>query len=116
MQRLCWLLTMVFVLATATLLYLFVIRGETLPASDGRKAVLLAPGERDTVLAEMRAFLERIDFEKAFGGGRRRFIHSRLHLALQEPGTGILDQFVHAFSLAAQEGLERAIVHPNSFK
>lgn len=57
MQRLCWLLTMVFVLATATLLYLFVIRGETLPASDGRKAVLLAPGERDLVLAEMRAFL-----------------------------------------------------------
>jgi cytochrome c556 len=37
--------------------YLFVLRGATLPASDGRTAVVLEPGERDLVLAEMRDFL-----------------------------------------------------------
>lgn len=57
MNRLCCLLTLVFVLATAALIYLFVIRGETVPASDGRTAVLMTPGERDLVLSEMRDFL-----------------------------------------------------------
>jgi hypothetical protein len=47
----------VLALAVAALLYVFVIRGATVPASDGRTAVLLAPGERDLVLAEMRDFL-----------------------------------------------------------
>ncbi len=57
MQRLCWLLTLTFAVATAALVYLFVIRGATVPATDGRTAILLAPGERDLVLAEMRGFL-----------------------------------------------------------
>jgi len=57
MQRLCWLLTLVFAAATLALVYLFVIRGATLPASDGRIAIQLAPGERDLVLGEMRDFL-----------------------------------------------------------
>ena len=34
------------------------VRGRTAPASDGRTAVLLAPADRDFVLAEMRALLE----------------------------------------------------------
>ncbi|MGB5453825.1 MAG: hypothetical protein WBN02_08945 [Sedimenticolaceae bacterium] len=57
MRRLCWLLTLIFAAATVGLVYVFVIRGETQPASDGRVAILLAPGERDLVLSEMRAFL-----------------------------------------------------------
>jgi hypothetical protein len=57
MNRLCCLLTLVFVLATAALVYLFVVRGDTVPASDGRMAVLMTPGERDLVLSEMRDFL-----------------------------------------------------------
>lgn len=57
MKRFCCLLALLFVLVTSVLVYLFVIRGETLPASDGRTAILLAPGERDLVLAEMRGFL-----------------------------------------------------------
>lgn len=57
MTRLCWVLTLLFAAATAVLVYLFVIRGQTVPASDGRTAILLAPGERDLVLAEMRGFL-----------------------------------------------------------
>ncbi len=57
-MRLCWTLTALFALALATSLYLFLVRGSVAPASDGRTAVLLEPGERDLVLAEMRAFLQ----------------------------------------------------------
>jgi len=60
MHRLCWILTLVFAASTALLVYLFVVRGTTVPASDGRQAILLAPGERDLVLAEMRAFLQAV--------------------------------------------------------
>jgi hypothetical protein len=56
-MRLCWTLTLLLAVALATAAYLFVIRGSVAPASDGRTAILLAPGERDLVLAEMRAFL-----------------------------------------------------------
>ena len=57
MRRLCWVLVLVFASATLALVYLFVIRGATVPASDGRLAILMTPGERDMVLGEMRAFL-----------------------------------------------------------
>jgi hypothetical protein len=60
MQRLCWLLAVIFAAMTLLLVYLFVVRGTTLPASDGRTAVLLAPGERDLVLREMRDFLTTV--------------------------------------------------------
>jgi hypothetical protein len=56
----CWLLTLVFALISAGLIYTFMIRGETVPASDGRTAILLAPGERDLILSEMRGFLGAI--------------------------------------------------------
>lgn len=57
MKRSCCVLALLFLAATAVLVYVFVVRGETTPASDGRTAILLAPGERDLVLAEMRGFL-----------------------------------------------------------
>ncbi|MGA7983050.1 MAG: hypothetical protein WCA32_22845 [Chromatiaceae bacterium] len=57
-MRLCWSLAALSILALGITLYLFVIRGSVVPASDGRTAILLAPGERDLVLAEMRAFLQ----------------------------------------------------------
>ena len=57
MKRLCCLSAVVLAAATLALVYLFVIRGQTLPAGDGRTAILLAPGERDMVLGEMRDFL-----------------------------------------------------------
>lgn len=60
MNRLCWLLTVIFAAATLALVYVFVVRGATVPASDGRTAILLAPGERDLVLAEMRTFLASV--------------------------------------------------------
>lgn len=57
MQRLGWVLAAVFAGTTALLVYLFVVRGSVLPASDGRMAIQLSPGERDLVLGEMRGFL-----------------------------------------------------------
>lgn len=60
MCKLCWLLTLVFALLSAGLVYTFLIRGDTVPASDGRTAILLAPGERDLVLTEMRGFLSAV--------------------------------------------------------
>lgn len=58
--RLGWTLALVFAVATSALLYLFVVRGSTLPASDGRQAIQLSAGERDLVLGEMRAFLAAV--------------------------------------------------------
>ncbi len=57
MRRLCWPLALLFALATLVLAYTFLIQGSSLPARDGRQAILLSPGERDLVLAEMRGFL-----------------------------------------------------------
>ena len=102
-RRLCWLLTLVFAAATAALVYLFVIRGATLPASDGRTAILLAPGERDLVLGEMRMFL----------------------VALQEITQAVVDQDAAAAAAAArrvgaaaQQGVPASLVGklPIAFK
>jgi type II secretory pathway component PulM len=60
MTRLCWPLAGLLALVVLAMLYLFVVRGQTAPASDGRTAILLAPAERDLVLAEMRGFLEAV--------------------------------------------------------
>lgn len=60
MRKACCIFALVFALAAGLLGYLFLWQGEVVPASDGRTAILLAPGERDLVLAEMRAFLEAV--------------------------------------------------------
>ncbi|MBU0500593.1 MAG: hypothetical protein KJ558_13975 [Gammaproteobacteria bacterium] len=51
---------MLFLIATLTLSYTFLIQGKTGPSSDGRTAIILTPGERDLVLTEMRAFLTAV--------------------------------------------------------
>ncbi len=56
-MRLCWTLSAFLAAALVVGVYLFGVRGSVAPASDGRTAILLEPGERDLVLAEMRAFL-----------------------------------------------------------
>lgn len=60
MCRFCWILVVVLLLATGTLVGKFIIQGETLPATDGRTAIIVEPGERDLVLTEMRAFLASV--------------------------------------------------------
>ncbi len=81
MRRLCCLSAAVLAVATLVMVYLFVIRGSTQPSSDGRTAILLNPGERDLVLAEMRAFLG----------------------AVQGISRAIVDQDVQAAAAAARE-------------
>ena len=60
MCKLCWSVAGVLLLALLAVGYKFIIAGSTLPASDGREALLLEPGERDLVLAEMRQFLASV--------------------------------------------------------
>ncbi len=57
MYKLGWLVSFVLFLALGAMSYIFLIKGETVPASDGREAIVLPEGERDLVLGEMRAFL-----------------------------------------------------------
>jgi hypothetical protein len=57
-MRLCWTLTTLLAVALIATLYLFLVRGAVAPGSDGRTSILLAPAERNLVLAEMRAFLQ----------------------------------------------------------
>jgi len=58
MCRFCWFLSIVLAIATAGLAWKFILSGETVAASDGRTGIVLEAGERNLVLAEMRAFLE----------------------------------------------------------
>jgi mono/diheme cytochrome c family protein len=60
MKKLCWIFTLLFAASTFLLGYKFLWRGEVVPASDGRSAIVLAEGERDLVLGEMRAFLQAV--------------------------------------------------------
>ena len=60
MCKFCWVITLVLLLAVSAMTYKLILSGSVAPSSDGRQALLLEPGERDLVLAEMRAFLEAI--------------------------------------------------------
>lgn len=60
MCRLCWILVLVLVVISGGMAWKFLVQGETVTATDGRQALLLAPGERDVVLGEMRAFLASV--------------------------------------------------------
>ena len=60
MCRICWFMVLILAVSVSALVYLFVVRGVTVPASDGRTAILLAPAERDLVLTEMRGFLAAV--------------------------------------------------------
>jgi hypothetical protein len=73
MCKLCWTITLVLLLAVSAMIYKFILSGSVAPSrykfilsgsvapsSDGRQALLLEPGERDLVLAEMRGFLESV--------------------------------------------------------
>ncbi len=60
MCKVCWIFVLILALVAGGLGYTFLIKGDTVAASDGRRALLLEPGERDLVLAEMRQFLEAV--------------------------------------------------------
>jgi len=60
MKKICWLLTLIFGISTAGLIYQFIIKGSTVQTQDHRTAILLSEGERNLVLEEMRHFLETV--------------------------------------------------------
>lgn len=60
MCKICWGILVVVSLMAGAMAYKFIITGETIEASDGRKSLLLEPGERDLVLTEMRMFLASV--------------------------------------------------------
>lgn len=47
-------------LATVIVAVVLFIRGQTTPSADGRRAIQLAPAERDLVLGEMRTMLSSV--------------------------------------------------------
>jgi len=57
MCKLCWTLVAVLTIGVSALAYKFIIAGSTEPGESGRTAILMDAGEREFVLAEMRAFL-----------------------------------------------------------
>ncbi|MCR9138247.1 MAG: hypothetical protein NXI27_19770 [Alphaproteobacteria bacterium] len=61
MYRLGWLLSGVLAVVIAAMTYFLVLPGGTKKAEDGRAIIVLAPSERDFVLAEMRGFLETLE-------------------------------------------------------
>lgn len=60
MCRICWGLVVVLLVLAGGMAYLFVYQGSVRPAADGRTAIVLEPGERALILAEMRGFVESI--------------------------------------------------------
>jgi hypothetical protein len=55
-----WLIVGLSVLLNGLFIYLFIVKGTTVPSTDNRFAIVLTPGERDLVLSEMRAFLSAV--------------------------------------------------------
>ena len=55
------LIALVLWVATIATLGWFFINGWTKPAADGRTEIVLAPAERDQILAEMRQLLKAVD-------------------------------------------------------
>lgn len=60
MCKICWIMVAVLVLVTGGMAYKFIVQGSVEQGTDGRSAIQLNPGEKDMVLAEMRAFLQAV--------------------------------------------------------
>lgn len=60
MCKKCWATVIILLAVCLGLLYKFMVQGNVTESSDGRTAIIINGGERDLVLAEMRAFLESI--------------------------------------------------------
>lgn len=60
MDKKCLIIITVLLLIITGGIYKFIIQGDVIESSDGRTTILLNAGERDLVLAEMRAFLTSV--------------------------------------------------------
>ncbi len=103
MCKLCWILSLLLLLTVGALTYTFVIKGETVAASDGRQAIMLPEGERDLVLSEMRAFLEAVQ---------------GIITASNKDDMGAVEKHAKAVGFAAQKGVPASLMKklPLAFK
>lgn len=103
MCKLCWILSSVLLLIVAGLTYTFVIKGETVAATDGRSAIVMPEGERDLVLAEMRMFLEAVQ---------------GIITAANAEDMEAVTQYARAVGFAEQKGMPASLVKklPMEFK
>ena len=60
MGKTCWTVVVILLIVLLGTVYKFVIEGSTQQSTDNRLAIQLTPGEKDLVLAEMRAFLASV--------------------------------------------------------
>ena len=60
MCKTCWLSVVILAVLLLGTVYKFVIEGSTRTSTDNRLAIQLTAGEKDLVLAEMRAFLASV--------------------------------------------------------
>ena len=60
MCKLCWVATSAMALLLVLLLAKFMVVGATEVSTDGRKALVVTPVQRDQILAEMRGLLEAV--------------------------------------------------------
>ena len=60
MCKTCWLSVVILAVLLLGTVYKFVIEGSTRKSTDNRLAIQLTAGEKDLVLAEMRAFLASV--------------------------------------------------------
>ena len=60
MCKTCWTTVVILLVLLGGMVYKFVFEGSTEPSTDNRLAIQLTPGEKDLVLAEMRAFLASV--------------------------------------------------------
>lgn len=60
MNKKCLTITVILLSIIAAGFYKFILQGSTAESDDGRTAILLDAGERNLVLAEMRAFLTSV--------------------------------------------------------
>ncbi|NNF95673.1 MAG: cytochrome c [Halobacteria archaeon] len=60
MCKTCWVSVVILALLLLGTVYKFVIEGSTRTSTDNRLAIQLTAGEKDLVLAEMRAFLASV--------------------------------------------------------
>ena len=60
MCKTCWTVVVILLLMLVGTVYKFMIEGSTAKSTDNRMAIQLSPGEKDLVLAEMRAFLASV--------------------------------------------------------
>ncbi len=103
MCKLSWSISGLLLAALLLMGYKFIIVGSVAPASDGREALLLEPGERDLILSEMRVFLASV---QAITNG------------VSNKDMGKVVDAARAVGAAAQKGVPASLVGklPLSFK